>query len=78
MPSATLHSLPYIAIKNSPALCKRSYWCTPQGERTPEEKEEFKRTLKVINMLYLGARVQVLLDFSYINRFWTQFEAWVN
>ena len=49
----------------------------PQGERTEDEKKEFKMTLNVINMLYLGARVQILLDFSYINRFWTQFEAWV-
>lgn len=30
-----------------------------------------------INMLYLGASVLILLDLSYMFRFWTQFEAWL-
>jgi len=34
--------------------------------------------LSNINMLYLGAMVLILMDFDYLKRFWTQFEAWVS
>ena len=54
-------------------------WCMPQGkERTPPEVADFQRMLKQINFLYLGARVLILLDLSYLSRFWTQFEAWLS
>ena len=42
----------------------------PQGKRTPEEKAAFKRMLSNINLLYLGCHVLVLLDLSYLSRFW--------
>jgi hypothetical protein len=29
-------------------------------------------------MLYLGTQVLILLDLSYVSRFWTQFEAWLS
>jgi len=52
------------------------FWCMPQGERTPAEKVEFVHMLQNINVLYLSLSVLLLLDLSYISRFWTQFEAW--
>ena len=52
------------------------YFCMPQGERTDAEKAEFDMMLPNINLLYLGATVLVLMDLSYLSRFWTQFEAW--
>ena len=52
------------------------YFCMPQGKRTDEEKAEFEMMLPNINLLYLGATVLVLMDLSYLSRFWTQFEAW--
>ena len=42
----------------------------PQGERTLAERARFKWMLQNINMLYLGAKVLVLLDLSYMSRFW--------
>ena len=47
-------------------------WCLPQGDLTPEEKAEFVRMLREINLLYLGSTVLILLDLSYLSRFWTQ------
>ena len=55
-----------------------SYWCMPQGERSLAESVEFKHMLKHANLLYLGTRVLILLDLSYIGRFWTLFEAWLS
>jgi len=52
------------------------FWSMPQGERTAAERIDFKHMLVNINVLYLGMRVLILLDLSYISRFWTQFEAW--
>ena len=46
------------------------YWCMPQGERTPAEKVNFQHMLSNINLLYLGCHVLVLLDLSYLSRFW--------
>ena len=55
------------------------YLCMPQGAtRTEEQKVEFKVMLRNINMLYLGVTVLILLDISYMSRFWTQFEAWLS
>ena len=49
-----------------------------QGERSRGETVEFKHMLKHANLLYLGTRVLILLDLSYIGRFWTLFEAWLS
>ena len=67
------------------------FWSMPQDERTAQQREEGKpdtRTpaqrveftwmLRNVNMLYLGCSVLILLDLSYISRFWTQFEAWLS
>lgn len=51
----------------------------PQGDgRAEAEKIFFKHMLKNVNLLYLGMQVQILLDLSYVSRFWTQFEAWLS
>ena len=42
----------------------------PQGQRTGAEKVHFKHMLMHANLLYLGTRVLILLDLSYISRFW--------
>ena len=54
------------------------FWCMPQGPRTPSEKVYFKWMLENINVLYLSVSVLILLDLSYISRFWTQYEAWLS
>lgn len=51
----------------------------PQGkDKTPQQKIDFDRMLSNVNFLYLGTTVLILLDLSYISRFWTQFEAWLS
>jgi len=53
--------------------------CLPQGpDRTPRDKAEFQTMLPNINLLYLGCTVLILMDRSYMSRFWTQFEAWLS
>ena len=54
------------------------YWSMPQGGRSPAEKVRFKYMLQNVNLCYLGMRVLVLADISYLSRFWTQFEAWLS
>jgi hypothetical protein len=54
------------------------YWCMPQGDRTPAQKVAFNYMLQNVNYLYLGCSVLILLDLSYLSRFWTQFEAWLS
>lgn len=44
--------------------------------RTPAEKAEFNLMLGAIADLYLTANVLILLDTSYLSRFWTLTEAW--
>ena len=34
--------------------------------------------LPSINLLYLGTSVIILMDRSYLSRFWTQYEAWLS
>ena len=60
------------------------HWSMSQDERSTEEKEagtrpdtrslamivHFKHMLKNVNLLYLGMRVLVLADISYLSRFW--------
>jgi len=54
-------------------------WCSlPQGQRTEEEKKEFKLGLKFVNLVYLAPRVLKILDGQYMGRFWPQFEAWLS
>ena len=50
----------------------RARRCLPQGARTADELADFKRMLKEVNLLYLGTSVLILLDLSYLSRFWTQ------
>jgi len=53
--------------------------CMPQGEeKTPVQIADFKRMISQVNLLYLGTSVLILLDLSYVSRFWTQFEAWLS
>ena len=54
------------------------YWCMPQGNRSPSQKLHFGWMLQNVNLLYLGLSVLVLLDISYLSRFWTQMEAWLS
>ena len=46
------------------------FWCMPQGKRTAAEKVAFDHMLSNINFLYLGCDVLILLDLSYLSRFW--------
>ncbi|EOD33510.1 hypothetical protein EMIHUDRAFT_229658 [Emiliania huxleyi CCMP1516] len=50
----------------------------PKGSRSAEDSAAFKRMLKEVNRLYLGTTVLILLDLSYVSRFWTQFESWMS
>ena len=52
-------------------------WCMPQGKRSPEDEAGFRAMLANVNLLYLGMSVLILLDLSYLSRFWTQLEAWL-
>ena len=54
------------------------YWCMPQGDRSPADLVHFVWMLKNVNLLYLGCSVLILLDISYLSRFWTQMEAWLS
>ena len=47
-------------------------------DRTPAQKALFGVQLPNINILFLGASVLILLDYEYLSRFWTQFEAWLS
>ena len=54
------------------------FWCMPQGKRSAAEEAEFKISLEHCNWLYLGASVLLIVDLSYVSRFWTQYEAWLS
>eukprot|EP00971_Amphidinium_carterae_P038950 765541-Amphidinium_carterae.1 len=55
------------------------YWCMPQAPRNDEaEKREFKTMLSNVNLLYLSTQVIILLDLTYMGRFWTSFEAYLS
>ena len=52
--------------------------CCPQGDdRTPLMRAALKVMLDEVNLLYLGCMVLILMERSYLSRFWTQFEAWL-
>jgi vacuolar protein 8 len=67
-------------VRDKPAI--KHVWvdfsCAPQKERTPAEERVFKRTLRFVNLLYLGSRVLILCDPTYVTRFWTLLEAWIS
>ena len=50
----------------------------PKGSRSAKDAAVFKRMLAEVNRLYLGTTVLILLDLSYVSRFWTQFESWMS
>jgi len=52
--------------------------CMPQKPRSDAEDAEFGEMLSNVNAIYLGMRVLILLDMSYMSRFWTQMEAWMS
>ena len=58
------------------------FWTLPQvidgNLRSPADMADFKRMLKNCNMLYLGMKVLIVMDASYLSRFWTQFESWLS
>ena len=55
------------------------YWCMPQGnDKSAADKKHFDHMLKHVNLLYLGCSVLVLMDVSFVSRFWTLFEAWLS
>ena len=52
------------------------YWCMPQDPgRTPVEDAMFYWMLSSVNFVYLGCSVLVLLDMSYLSRFWVRHPA---
>ena len=54
------------------------FWCCPQGERSDADKALFVSTLARVNKLYLACSVLIILDLSYLSRFWTCFEAFLS
>jgi hypothetical protein len=50
----------------------------PRGRRSEADTADFKLMLGMVNLLYLGCSVLILLDMSYSSRFWTQFESWLS
>ena len=55
------------------------FWSMPQGRKKTEVEDiEFMTMLPNINLLYLFCSVLILLDGSYMSRFWTQFEAFLS
>ena len=50
----------------------------PQKPRSPEDEDEFAEMLSNVNVIFLGMQVLILLDMSYVSRFWTQTEAWMS
>jgi hypothetical protein len=49
------------------------YHCMPQGaEKTAAERVRFRWMLQSVNLLYLGCSVLILMDISYLSRFWVR------
>ena len=79
-------SLPFVLRLDSIALVSpsvsfcchfdRSWSCMPQGVRTVEEHVDYVTMMSRVGMLYLGCSALLLVDGSYLSRFWTQCEAW--
>ena len=53
--------------------------CLPQGvDKTEAERASFNESLEIVNLLYLGLHVTILLDSLFLGRFWTQLEAFLS
>ena len=69
-------------LKSPQGMRKKLLWydfgSLTQGKRTRAETIKFRWMLQNANVLYLGTEVLILLDISYLSRFWTQFEAWLS
>merc|ERR1712136_252820 len=52
--------------------------CLPQGNKSEAEKAFFSQSLEVVNLVYLALGVIIVLDSSYMARFWPQFEAFLS
>jgi len=53
--------------------------CLPQGkEKTVVEQDFFSQSLKAVNLVYLALNVIIVLDSTYLARFWPQFEAFLS
>ena len=44
--------------------------CMPQQPRSPQEDDKFTTMLTSVNVIFLGMKVLILLDMSYVSRFW--------
>ena len=49
-----------------PARCP----AVPQGKRTAAERRDFDRMLLNVNLLFIGCSVLIMMDRSYLSRFW--------
>jgi hypothetical protein len=52
--------------------------CLPQGRRTDSEEVLFTQASRFACLIYLSMVVVKILDSKYLNRFWTQYEAWLS
>jgi vacuolar protein 8 len=68
----------YVRGKPAIKLVWVDFSCAPQKERTPAEELVFKRTLRFVAQLFLGSRVLILCDLTYMTRFWPLLEAWIS
>eukprot|EP00900_Chrysochromulina_parva_P024582 jgi/Chrpa1/6758/Chrysochromulina_OHIO_Genome00009813-RA len=68
----------YVRDKPAIKLVWVDFSCAPQKERTPAEELVFEKTLKFVNLLFLGSRVLILCDLKFVTRFWTLLEAWIS
>ena len=50
----------------------------PQYPRTEAEDADFRDMLHNMDVMYLSSTVLLVVDMSYLTRFWTQFEAWLS
>ena len=71
--ASALHHRPYYRPSPPPPFI-----CVQGGDKKEWEDVEFAVMLPNINLLYLFCSVLVLLDLSYMSRFWTQFEAFLS
>ena len=79
--AARFHAVPSLyhliaPLRNAATLPVRragfDYSSMPQGERNEQEQQDFLRMLRQVNLLYLGCHVLVIMDRSYLSRFWVR------
>ncbi len=68
----------YVRGKPAIKLVWVDFSCVPQKERTMAEELVFWRTLRFVSLLFLGSRVLILCDLTYMTRFWPLLEAWIS